>query len=226
MTFAPVIDPQVRLAAPGFRAISLVVEGSKIVERGDRSFLSGACDMVLAGGPEWAEAHLASWDRIFEGFGAKPNRTPSSARALRKRVLKDGKIPSINPIVDLYNAVSLRFAVPVGGEDLGAYVGIPRLTIAKGSEPFETVSNGEPVVEYPLPGEIIWRDDLGVTCRRWNWRQGTRTRLGLESVNMWFTIEALETMPDSALVEAGDLLATGLADLMPGCNIFQTRIDQ
>lgn len=60
MIFASVIDPEVRLAAPGFRAISLVVEGSKIVGRGDRSFLSGACELVQAGGPDWREAHLVS----------------------------------------------------------------------------------------------------------------------------------------------------------------------
>ena len=79
-------------------------------------------------------------------------------------------IPSINSVVDLYNAVSLKYAIPVGGENHDAFAGRPLLTVADGREPFETVMNGEVVIENPLPGEVIWRDDAGVTCRRWNWR--------------------------------------------------------
>ena len=54
-------------------------------------------------------------------------------------MLRDGEMAAIDPIVDLYNAVSLRYAVPVGGENLAAYVGVPQLKIADGSEPFDTV---------------------------------------------------------------------------------------
>lgn len=57
----------------------------------------------------------------FQSFGAKPKRTPCSADALRKRVLRDGMMPALDPVVDLYNAVSLRYAVPVGGENISAY---------------------------------------------------------------------------------------------------------
>jgi len=219
MTGGPTIDSEVRLLAPGFRAISLTVEGDGTTGVQDASALRDACHLVRAGGPDWADAHLASWDRVYERFGAKPGRTPNSAAALRKRVLKDGEIPFINPWVDLYNAVSLRFAVPVGGENLVAYVGPPRLTIADGSEEFETMSNGEQVTDYPAEGEIIWRDDLGVTCRRWNWRQGIRTRLEPGCTSMWFILEALETMPESALNDAGQMLASGVERIMPGCRV-------
>ena len=124
-----------------------------------------------------AQAHLAAWDEAFSAFGAKAKRTSCSAQALRKRVLKEGSLPAIDPVVDIYNAISIRYAVPVGGENLAAYRGEPRLAIARGDEPFDTLKSAEPVVEYPEPGEVIWRDDIGVTCRRWNWRQGVRTRL-------------------------------------------------
>ena len=61
-----------------------------------------------------AEAHLSARCDVFMQFGAKPKRTPCSADALRKRALRDGSMPSIDPVVDLYNAVSIRYAVPVG----------------------------------------------------------------------------------------------------------------
>jgi len=221
----PLIDPRIAAIAPDFRAISIFVDAKRPVAASpDAGLLASVCKAVAAGEPAWADAHLASWQETYLRFGAKPNRTPSSAQALRKRVLKDGCIPSINPVVDLYNAVSLRFAVPVGGEDYDGYAGRPLLTVADGTEPFEIVANGEPIVEHPAPGEVIWRDDMGVTCRRWNWRQGTRTRLEAASRRMWFIIEALGTMPEDALESAGDMLAKELRRLMPGCDILRQKL--
>lgn len=178
--------------------------------------LAHACQQVLNDDLPWAQAHLDAWDEVFKAFGAKPKRTPCSASALRKRVLKDGSLPPLDPVVDIYNAISIRYAIPVGGENLAAYSGAPRLTIAEGSEPFDTVKEGQPAVEYPDAGEVIWRDDIGVTCRRWNWRQGVRTRLDSQAQRMWFILESLPAMPLDALEEAGKELVDNLQKLMPG----------
>ncbi|WP_416068753.1 B3/4 domain-containing protein (plasmid) [Rhizobium sp. YTUHZ045] len=221
----PLIDRSVAEIAPDFRAISILVDASDPT-RGPmaRDVLGEACDFVRAGGPQWGDAHLASWADVYSRFGAKPNRTPCSAQALKKRVEKDGRLPTINPLVDLYNAVSLRFAVPVGGENFDAYVGKPRLAIADGTEAFDTVANGEAIVEHPSVGEVIWRDDIGVTCRRWNWRQGTRTRLDSIGGRMWFILESLETMPEEALEAAADMLVSGLRQLAPGCDVYRQNL--
>lgn len=220
MQLMPIIDPKVLQIAPDFRAHHVFVTAPESTALANGGLtLDEACRFVLEGEPSWAEAHLAAWADTYRRFGARPNRTPCSAQALRKRVLKDGMLPTINPVVDLYNAVSLRFAVPVGGENLGPYVGVPRLTVADGSEVFDTFANGAPSIEHPEPGEIIWRDDRGVTCRRWNWRQGARTRLNGDEQTMWFVLERLGPMPAGALTEAGDMLEHGLAQLMPGCII-------
>lgn len=72
------------------------------------------------------------------------------------------------------------------------------------------------MVEYPDAGEVIWRDDLGVTCRRWNWRQGVRSRLDSQAQSMWFILESLPSMPLAALEEAGEELVNNLQRLMPG----------
>ncbi|MGV8260936.1 B3/B4 domain-containing protein, partial [Pseudomonas aeruginosa] len=85
-----------------------------------------------------------------------------------------------------------------------------------GSETFDTLKNGEAVDESPDPGEVVWRDDLGVTCRRWNWRQGVRTRLDASAQRMWFILESLPEMPLAALHEAGGLLLDELRLMMPG----------
>ncbi|MGL4506015.1 MAG: B3/B4 domain-containing protein, partial [Aeromonas sobria] len=113
---------------------------------------------------------------------------------------------------------------PVGGENLLAYEGQPRLVVADGSEQFDTMQGGEPAHESPEPGEVVWRDDKGVTCRRWNWRQGVRTRLSVDSSLMWFILESLPEMPQAALQEAGDRLIAGLREMMPEAVITQCLI--
>jgi DNA/RNA-binding domain of Phe-tRNA-synthetase-like protein len=75
---------------------------------------------------------------------------------------------------------------------------------AAGDECFDTTASGEPAVEHPDPGEVVWRDDAGVTCRRWNWRQASRTRLEEGTTAALFVLDALAPMGDDALAAAGD----------------------
>jgi DNA/RNA-binding domain of Phe-tRNA-synthetase-like protein len=216
----PTIDPRVAALAPDFRAVSIVMEAGAllIADVADKA-LAEAARAVGENKPDWAPAHLAAWAQVFQKFGAKPQRTPCSAEALRKRFLRDDALPRVNPVVDLYNAISLQYAIPVGGENLDAYAGTPRLTLADGSEPFDTMKDGAPAVEAPDAGEVVWRDDQGVTCRRWNWRQGVRTRLHPDARRMWFILESLGAMPIEALHEARDRLVAGLGEMSPGAKI-------
>lgn len=213
----PSIAPEIASLAPGFRALSITAVAAPLAHPDiAREFLDRACEAVIADGVPWADAHLADWAETFKKFGAKPKRTPCSAEALRKRVLRDGMLPGLDPVVDLYNAISLRYAIPVGGENFAAYVGQPQLVVADGSEPFDTVKEGNPALESPEAGEVVWRDDRGITCRRWNWRQGVRTRLDAGAHQMWFILESLPSMPYEALQEAGNELVRGLTLMMPG----------
>ncbi len=201
---------------PDFVALSIVV-------RNGSNASSGAIAVGPPRRPHWADGHLAAWREAYRAFGAKPQRTPCSAEALWRRVEREGAIARVNAVVDLYNDVSLHFAVPVGGENLAAYVGHPRLVRATGIEPFETIRDGESILETVDPGEVVWRDDAGVTCRRWNWRQTSRTRLDVGTTDMWFVLERLEPMPISSLVEAGEAIVAGVRRLAPGASIT-TRV--
>lgn len=221
----PSIDPKIAALAPGFRALSIAVEAAPVVNpQVGRQALEYACHAVANGGAPWAEAHLSAWDAVFKAFGAKPKRTPCSAAALLKRVQRDGSLPAIDPVVDLYNAVSIEYAIPVGGENMSAYAGQPRLRIASGTELFDTMKEGELAHELPEPGEVVWCDDKGVTCRRWNWRQGVRTRLCADDAQMWFILESLPEMPLEALQQAGDKLCDGLMQMMPAARISKNLI--
>ena len=125
-------------------------------------------------------------------------------------------LPRVNRLTDCYNAVSVLHQVPLGGEDLARYASSPRLIRATGTEPFDTVAGGETVIEHPEPGEVVWCDSEGVTCRRWNWRQGRRTQLREDTTTALFIFDALDPMTDDALHAAADDLAARLTPFGPG----------
>jgi DNA/RNA-binding domain of Phe-tRNA-synthetase-like protein len=207
--FIPSVAPEIWQRYPEYRALSVLV----------RNFQHAAVDglgMRAPQPPPWMAEHLDAWREAFRSFGANPKKTPCSVEALWKRVQKGGELPLIDPVVDLYNGLSIRFGACFGGEDLDRYAGPPQLVAARGDELFDTVRDGAPLIEQPEPGEIVWRDDLGVTCRRWNWRQCKRTALGGESRNLWFIIDRLPPMPIAELERAGEELVAGLGRLSPG----------
>jgi DNA/RNA-binding domain of Phe-tRNA-synthetase-like protein len=84
-----------------------------------------------------------------------------------------------------------------------------------GKEKFETSAKGASVTEYPPVGEVVWYDDDGVTCRRWNWRQCTRTALSDATTCVFIIMDALEPCSDESLEAAADELAQVSSRLSP-----------
>lgn len=162
---------------------------------------------------------MAAWREVYTAFGSKPSRTRNSAEALAKRALSAAGLPRINLLVDLYNAISVAHLIPVGGEDIDLIRGGMRLVRATGEEDFVTVADGAETVEHPDAGEVVWRDDLGVTCRRWNWRQGPRTRLTEKTVSGVFLLEGLTPVPVAEMEAAAAELAGLLEKFSPGALI-------
>lgn len=221
--FFPIVDGGIFDLRPDFRAISICVSGfewTDVVPLETEAFISSA-GRESGRGDDERDAHLMSWREAYRAFGSKPKKTPCSAEALLKRTAKIGALPRINPLVDVYNAVSVMHGLPVGGEDRSLYAGMPRLCRATGDEPFSCIKDGEIAVDYPDAGEVIWCDDLGVTCRRWNWRQGTRTRIEPDASELWFILEALGGLPVERLKLASDQLNSQIAVLSPSasCNV-------
>ena len=126
----------------------------------------------------------------------------------------------MNVLVDVYNAVSVRALTLVGGEDLDHLHGALRLTIANGDEPFDGHDGA------PRRGEIVWRDDAGVTCRRWNWRQGQRTRLTDATTRAFFVFDRLPRLAESQLDEAASQLNSLLKTRWRRCTIQRIRLDR
>ncbi|MFJ4839775.1 B3/4 domain-containing protein [Streptomyces sp. NPDC088746] len=224
MTLTITVSDEVRSLAPGFTHIAVEAHGlvNGPSDEESSALLDDATRRLterLGGRAPHEDAHVAAWREMYTAFGAKPSRTRNSAEALARRALTGAGLPRINRLVDLYNAISVARLIPVGGEDTDRISGAMRLVRSTGLDPFPTVAGGEEVVEYPEPGEVVWRDDAYVTCRRWNWRQGTRTRLTEESVNAVFLLEGLAPVTAPELGAAAAELAESLEKISPGARI-------
>ncbi|MFK4156042.1 B3/4 domain-containing protein [Streptomyces fungicidicus] len=220
----PAVSDEVRALAPGFTHV--VVEAHGLVNRpsdGESSALlddaAGRLAVRLGGRAPHEDPHMAAWREVYTAFGSKPSRTRNSAEALARRALTAAGLPRINLLVDLYNAVSVARLIPVGGEDADRIRGGMRLVRATGEEDFVTVTGGAETVEHPDAGEVVWRDDTGVTCRRWNWRQGPRTRLTEETVSGIFLLESLAPMTVPDVEDAAAELAGLLEKFSPGSTV-------
>ncbi|RSM80010.1 hypothetical protein DMH04_30915 [Kibdelosporangium aridum] len=221
------VDATVFTLRPDYRVMLLGVEGlvpgpSDQASDALLQQAESAARETLRDRPVEQVPHVAVWREAYRAFGAKPQRTRNSLEALLRRAASG--LPRVNRLTDLYNAVSVRHQVPVGGEDISRYAGAPRLVRATGEEPFDTVADGTTVIEYPDPGEVVWCDDAGVTCRRWNWRQARRTQLSDDTTTALFILDALDLMTDKALQAAADDLVTHLTRLGPDVRVVHRLI--
>jgi len=117
---------------------------------------------------------VQEWRNAYKKFKTKKGAR-SSIEALLKRVSQDRDFTLINPLVDIYNSISMKYAVPLGGEDLEHIDGNIHLGKSKGGESFFPLGaeNDSPALE----GEICYFDSTGAVCRCLNWREAKRTML-------------------------------------------------
>lgn len=153
---------------------------------------------------------VAYWRSAYSRFPTKKGAR-CSIEALLKRVLHNNPVSNISPIVDITNSISLKYAFPIGAEDLDTFAGDLHLGIAKGDESFLPL--GSEKEEPPLPGEVIYYDEKGAVCRCWNWRDGVRTCVTDATVREFIIMEIPD---DTRKEELKDALAE-LQDLLVDC---------
>lgn len=157
---------------------------------------------------------VAVWREAFQKFKKKKGNR-ASIEALLSRIDKGNAVGPINPLVDIYNAVSLTYALPVGGEDADTFVGDLRLAISEeGGDEF--LALGDEENNPTLPGELCYLDDRGAVCRCWNWRDGQRTMLTEETENAFLIIESVDPSRHDDLMAAMDLLGENAVRYLGG----------
>ncbi|NCB41288.1 MAG: hypothetical protein EOM59_01510 [Clostridia bacterium] len=156
---------------------------------------------------------ISVWRDAYQQFKTKKG-VRSSIENLLKRVEKNNPVGKINPLVDIYNTISLSYAIPCGGEDIDTIKGNMLLTKADGGEPF--LALGDETEDSALPGEIVYKDDLGIVCRCWNWRDGMRTMLTESTTSAVLVIESVDRSRHDDFVEAASKLASQIEEYLEG----------
>ena len=126
---------------------------------------AAAAKARLADGPEGERPEIQAWRRAFTQMGLKPTQYRCASESLLRRFRKEGSLPRLHPLVDLCNAVSLAFAIPVAAFDAAAVAWPLEVRYAAGDEDYLTFGGD---TEHPAAGEVIFADQAGrAHARRW-----------------------------------------------------------
>lgn len=138
--------------------------------------------------------NIKVWREAFNKLGISASKYYSSIESLLRRILKGSPFPRINPFVDLYNAISIKYLVPMGGHAIEALEGNIALCFANGNEPFIPMDAG--AAETVDKGEVVYKDDKEVLTRRWVWRQCDKDKVTAQTKSVFIPIDVLQGLPD------------------------------
>jgi DNA/RNA-binding domain of Phe-tRNA-synthetase-like protein len=165
---------------------------------------------------------IKPWRTAFSKLGISGSKFQSSIESMARRILKGDPFPKVNPLVDLYNSVSLRYLVPMGGHDLDTIAGNIYLQFAEGWEPFTPMGGGETIIVSK--GELVYRDDREVLTRNWVWRQCEKDKATERTKNIFIPIDVLGEVGR----ECADKVIQELSSLIPrylGGTIFSAILN-
>ncbi|MBT4446178.1 lysine--tRNA ligase [archaeon] len=171
-------------------------------------------------------SQIKTWREAYSSFGAKPKKYKSSIEALLRRVLAGEEIPSINPLVDTYNYISLKYLLPLGADDCDKITEPISLTYCAGTEEFQAINSDE--VKTVNRGEVAYKmGDKTILCRRWNWREANQTKIDNNTKTATIYIESLledKSVLENALAELQELLG-GQSAILDDKNNLLTLAD-
>ncbi|WGX76561.1 phenylalanine--tRNA ligase beta subunit-related protein [Paraclostridium bifermentans] len=159
----------------------------------------------------------------FKELGINPNKFMSSIEAMLTRTSKGKGLPNISPIVDLGNAVSLKYMVPLGAHDIDTLDGDIEVRFSKEGDSFIPLGTEE--TEVLEDGELIYSAGDNVRTRRWIWRQSEQGKITNESKNIFFPIDGFENKNYESVISARDELASLLKEVF-SCDVKVGFIDK
>ncbi|GAA2284316.1 phenylalanine--tRNA ligase beta subunit-related protein [Streptomyces atrovirens] len=165
----------------------------------------------LADAPEGRFPEVLAWRRAFARMGLKPTQYRCASESLLRRLRKEGTLPRIHPVVDLCNAVSVAYAVPVAVLDADRVTG-PLLEVrhARGDEEYTTFGGG---TEHPAPGEVTYADSAGrAHARRWTNRQSGHSAVGDHTSRVFVVVEAVHDGGTDTVAKALRTIARELTE--------------
>lgn len=215
--------PEIRHQFPQLCSRTLLVDG--IDAKSDASIeiarLNAIADKRLVAASEGEFSEIQAWRRAFAAMGLKPTQYRCASEALLRRYRKEGSLPTLHPLIDLCNAASLAFAIPVAVFDTSKIMGTLTVRFARGDETYESFSGD---FEHPEAGEVIFADDDGrAHARRWTNRQSGWSAVRSTTAQALVVTEALHEMGDEDTAALTSSLAAALSAIWPAAAL--TRME-
>ena len=162
---------------------------------------------------------IAAWRAAYRRFGSKKTSYRNSCEALLRRLRSGGGLPRVLPLVDLYNALSIKHVIPAGADDLARLRPPLAFRYSRPGDSFLDLARDPPTDDPPAPGEVVLADAEKCLCRRWNWRQDARSRIRPETRDATLVLQTLEADGQSRLsAAAAELSHHVTADLGGRCH--------
>ncbi|RSN55005.1 hypothetical protein DMH01_32170 [Amycolatopsis sp. WAC 04182] len=181
--------PEIRAAHPGLAVGTLRATGITAEMPVDLEKFLARATRRLADGPESEFPEIQAWRRAFAKMGLKPTQYRCASESLLRRLRKEGTLPRIHPVIDLCNAVSVAYAIPVAVLDVAKISGSLEVRHARGDEKYVTFAG---TVEQPNPGEVIFADEDGQAhARRWTNRQSGHSAVSATTSDVLIVSEGL-----------------------------------
>jgi DNA/RNA-binding domain of Phe-tRNA-synthetase-like protein len=140
---------------------------------------------------------IQAWRRAFSRMGLKPTQYRSAPEALLRRLRSDGHLPALHPLIDLCNALSAAFALPVAVFDREMIAGMLEVRPSSGHERIRSFSGDD---DHPDPGEIIFVDEADVAhARRWCHRQSLASVVSAGTTSAYIVAETMHEGGEAAL---------------------------
>lgn len=168
------------------------------------------------------EPEILPYREAFRALGINPNKYLCSIEALFTRISKGKGMPHINPIVDLGNAVSLKYTLPMGAHDLGCSNKDICIRLAQPGDTF--LPFGSTTEESPDNGEVIYAVGNQVRTRRWTWRQSEHGKITSASTDIFFPIDGFTDFNREQVLAARDELQA-LVEQLFGCEAVVGLVD-
>ncbi len=142
----------------------------------------------------------------FRTLGMNPNKFTCSAEALLTRISKGKGMPSINPLVDLNNAVSVKYEIPMGTHDLDT-MHDEDLEVRFAVDGDTFIPFGSTEEDNPDTGELVYVCGHEVRTRRWTWRQSEIGKIDENTRTVIYPIDGFAGFNEDKVIAARDELA-------------------
>jgi DNA/RNA-binding domain of Phe-tRNA-synthetase-like protein len=197
-----VVSPEIFKLYPGLRlpvAVAQDVEAAADtagVEKVWRQAWDEAGQLAPNYGNAQSHPRVAAWRDAMAATGVSGRKFPSSVESLLRRAFKGGEPPSINPLVDFYNSVSLRHVVPAGGFDLAQLGDALELRLTREGDTFRPLDSAS--AERVESGEVAYASGNEILTRHFVWKQSHTGLLGESTRSVFVVCEVLGEVEESA----------------------------